>query len=149
MWLALTKMWRFLCDTRHCLWRETICHNPLTSTLPFFNLKFPIEMTTTDFFSKLWGRPDSIVVSWVERLTISLHWIVGGKTYARHRRACLTKEFEKCYGQDGSILVSWQALCVDVHIEPVPMSITKRRKVTVQLRNFEEFRYWSRFLGSL
>jgi len=89
-------------------------------------------MTTTDFFSRFPGfEADPTVPLLVdfERLAVSRHWIAGSKTYARHRRVCLTQEFEKCYGQDGTKLASWQALCIDLRVEPVPTSITKCRKV--------------------
>lgn len=89
-------------------------------------------MAVQEFFSQYPDfNHDPMAPLLVEFQRLSLHrgWKVGGRTYRQNRRKCFTQEFEHYYGQASDKLAGWQALCADVHISPLPSSITQCKKV--------------------
>ncbi|KAF2495153.1 hypothetical protein BU16DRAFT_461387 [Lophium mytilinum] len=59
-------------------------------------------------------------------------WRLNSKAWRRNWRACFGYE---AYGGDAALskLESWQALCSEVSIEPIPQSITQCRKALARV----------------
>ena len=72
------------------------------------------------------------LVAEFERLRLQRGWKMGGKKYRQSRQSCFVQEFDYYYGNGGSDrLAGWQALCDDVGISPVPLSIRQCKKASL------------------
>ena len=90
-------------------------------------------MCSEDFFSGFGGFERDHGASLTDefnRLAISRNWKVGGKKYRKNRAECFASEFDHLYQTDGSKIVGWQRLCLDVGIIPCPSTITACKKVS-------------------
>ncbi|KAL9095854.1 MAG: hypothetical protein Q9165_001851 [Trypethelium subeluteriae] len=80
------------------------------------------------------------------RLAAQRKWKVGGRTYRRHWLACFGVPYQPVEYDGTDDLSTWQQLCEDTSIHPVPDSITKckkalgRRTLFINLRDMMKYR---------
>ncbi|KAH0559522.1 hypothetical protein GP486_003961 [Trichoglossum hirsutum] len=72
--------------------------------------------------------PTAPLVVEFKRLARSQGWGKDSNQYKEQRAVCYVAEFEAHYGNKSERLEGWQSLCREVHITPVPTSISKCKK---------------------
>ena len=92
-------------------------------------------MSSSSYFSRFptfAPNPLGNIEEEFERLARKEGWKPDYKRYWKERDKCLASEFNIRVGylDKDDRLTSWQALCSELGIEPLPRSITQCRKVT-------------------
>ena len=66
-----------------------------------------------------------------ERLSLSMHWQPGSEEYNKKRKQCIVNEVNTLFSETSTKLQGFQALLVELSIEPVPQTITQCKKVCI------------------
>lgn len=91
----------------------------------------------TVLVSKYWDKypgyhqdPSAPLADAFNGLTLHMGWSPKSKKQRRRRGECYQEEFGTHFGTVADKLETWQALCGEVGIEPIPKSITQCKKVS-------------------
>ena len=74
-------------------------------------------------------NPNASVAKEFKRLMAFNGWSPKDPEHAQRKAECFEAEFEHHYGTGTHKLQTWQDLCREVGIEPIPPSITQCKKV--------------------
>jgi hypothetical protein len=92
------------------------------------------SVTSSSYFSSFLGSgftpdPSSTLEDDFERLSLQEGWRPGSSERVAQWRRALESELEAQFGEANK-LESWQALCAELGVRPIPTSITQCRKVS-------------------
>ena len=82
-----------------------------------------------DKFANFIANPTKRVEEEFDRLARLEGWKKGSRRYRREWVRCSMSGFTAHYGTGAEKLVTWQDLCKDVAINPIPPTITQCKKV--------------------